>query len=122
MPDGLTIYGGWLEGRTFLGALDSRGVLRPYLQYGGGVMLYGEATVSGAAHWDSTMAFGWRTALGLEMRKGRIGLYLEGGIQVLGPPDVAQSIIDLGVAADIEKRAAQDMVTYPIRVGVIVGF
>ena len=122
MPDGLTIYGAWLEGRTFLGALDSRGVLRPYLQYGGGVMLYGEATVSSAPHWESTMALGWRTALGLELRKGRLGLYAEGGIQVLGPPDVAQYYIDQGVAADIEKRVAQDMVVYPIRVGAIVGF
>jgi len=122
MPDGLTIYGAWLEGRTLLGGLDSRGALRPYLQYGGGVMLYGEATVSGAAHWESTMALGWRTAMGLELRKGRVGLYAEGGIQVLGPPDVAQYWIDQGIAAEIEKRVAQDMVTYPIRVGVIIGF
>jgi hypothetical protein len=119
-PDDLTVLGGWLEGRTLFNALDAGRSLRPYIQYGGGVMRYGELAVGPTSHWDSTMALGWRTALGLELRMARLGLYVEGGIQVVGPPDVPQDY--QGFPAQIAERSAQDLVTYPIRFGAMIGF
>jgi hypothetical protein len=120
--DDLTILGGWLEGRTLLSALDAGQTLRPYIQYGGGVMRYSEMAVGPVSWWDSTMALGWRTALGLELRTGRLGLYVEGGIQVVGPPDVPDYYYSPPNAAEIALRSAQDLVTYPIRFGAMIGF
>ena len=120
LPDDLVIYGGWLEGRTLLQSLDARGRWRPYLQYGGGVMVYAAEAVNGIAHWDSTIAVGWRTALGLEFRLTRLGFYAEAGIQTLGPPNVAEGY--LGNQAETDRRTAQNLLTYPIRLGAMIGF
>jgi hypothetical protein len=118
-PDTMVLYGGWLEGRTLLSKLDASGRVRPYLQYGGGIMRYGEVVVNGT-HWDPTIALGWRTGLGLEFRGSRLGVYVEGGIQVVGAPDVVADLVsDSDEAA---MRTAQDLVTYPIRFGAMLGF
>ncbi len=124
-PGSLTVMGGWVEGRTLLSALDAAASLRPYLQYGGGVMRYSEVTVAGTtptAFWDATIALGWRTAVGLELRKGKLGLYVEGGIQVVGPPDVSTDAWVQANTARMVARTAQDLVTYPIRFGLMIGF
>ena len=117
-PDTMVLYGGWLEGRTLLSSLDASRRLRPYIQYGGGIMRYSEVVMNDT-HWDATIALGWRTGLGLEFRGSRLGVYVEGGIQVVGAPDVPEYYTNAG---EIAMRTAQDLVTYPIRFGAILGF
>lgn len=119
--DDMTLFGVWADGRTLLNPLDAARRLRPYLHYGAGVVTYPEVTITNGSGvcWDATLALGWHMGIGIEFRAGRLGAYVEGGIQAVGPPDVAETY---ALDADIDQRTAHTFLTYPIRVGVMVAF
>jgi hypothetical protein len=118
-PSALTVTGFWLDGRTVLDPLGTSSV-RPYLQYGGGLAKYTSVDFGTAAPmWDPgglEFALGWHIGAGLEIRSTRLGAYLEYGIQTIAPPKLAEGV-------DRNQYAAgQELVTLPLRLGLILSF
>jgi hypothetical protein len=119
MFDSMDLYGFWLGGRTVLDPLGPRSSVRPYLQYGGGLVGYPSVGRTDAAaatsNWVPSWVLGWRMAVGLEMRRGKVGAYLDAGLQSVGAPKVDS-------AASSVANQAQDLVTYPMRIGFMLSF
>lgn len=123
--DDMTLLGFWADGRTLLNPINVGRWARPYLHYGVGVVSYPEvALIGGGAsypNWDATLALGWHMGVGIELRTSNLGFYVEGGIQAVGPPNVSEETT--GIVSDFnDQRSAQDLVTYPLRIGVMVAF
>ena len=118
MYNNMDLYGLWLGGRTVLNPLGPRSSVRPYLQYGGGLVGYPSVDRTDGAenkNWIPSWVLGWRMAIGLEMRRGKAGAYLDAGLQSVGAPKVHS-------AADPVLNQAQDLVTYPMRIGFMLSF
>jgi hypothetical protein len=113
--DSMSLLGLWLDGRTVLNPLGAAKSVRPYIQYGGGLVLYPAVNRDAAANWDSTSALGFHLALGIEVRGQRFGLYAEGGVQTVAAPNLA-------AGAPIDESQAQDLLTYPVRLGLMMTF
>ncbi len=126
--DDMTLLGFWADGRTLLNPINVGRWARPYLHYGIGVVSYPEVQLLGAGgtpNWAESRALGWHMGIGIEFRTSNLGFYIQGGIQVVGPPDVSEDTTGIapGVVDNfIDQRSAQDMVTYPLRIGVMVAF
>ncbi len=54
-------------------------------------------------------------AVGLEVRRGKVGAYIDVGLESVGAPKVDS-------AADQVLNEAQDLVTYPMRIGFMLSF
>jgi len=124
--DDMTLLGVWADGRTLLNPINVGRWARPYLHYGVGVVSYPEVQLLGAGgtpNWVESRALGWHMSIGIEFRTSNLGFYVEGGIQAVGPPDVSENTTGVtDVDGFIDQRSAQHMVTYPLRIGVMVAF
>jgi len=114
--DDLTLLGGWIDGRTVLNPLGNTRTVRPYLQYGGGLVQYAnDVDRGGTANWAATMALAFHAGLGIEIRTRGLGFYVEAGVQNVSAPNLASG-------ANAVERQAQDLLAYPLRVGVMLAF
>lgn len=127
--DDMTVLGFWADGRTLLNPINVGRWARPYLHYGVGVVRYSQVLLTGGGasypNWDATLALGWHMGVGIELRTSNLGFYIEGGIQAVGPPDVSEDTTGIapGLVEDFyDQRSAQNLVTYPLRIGVMVAF
>lgn len=117
----MSVTTGWLDGKTVFNPLSKTGMVRPYLQYGGGLASMDGVTRTDTAVpttdscWAPTMALAFHMGIGLEMRFGSaMGIYLEAGIQNIRKPN-----LDTGATPD---KQAQDLLVYPLRLGVLFAF
>jgi hypothetical protein len=130
--DDMTLMGYWADFRTLLNPINAGRSARPYLHYGVGMVSYPEVLLTDSAggasypNWEESWALSWNFGIGLEFRFGNmLGLYVEAGVQAVGAPDVSgnHSIADPVVIEQYTyQRTAHDMVTYPIRIGLMVAF
>jgi hypothetical protein len=118
---GMSILGVWLDGKTVFNPIGKARKARAYLQYGGGMSQISQVDRTDSSgtgepnNWASTVALGFHMALGLEVRvMGNLGIYLEAGVQDIKKPNLEE-----GAAAE---RQAQDLLEYPLRLGVMVVF
>ena len=117
----VTLTGYWIDGRTVLDPLGAGSGWRPYLQYGGGFIQFPKVFRTNSAdtpspNWSKSLVLGWHMAGGLEWRRGKLGVYIDYGVQAVGAP------VTDGNATNKELHDAQDLVTYPVRIGVSLSF
>lgn len=114
--DDLRLVGGWIDGRTVFNPLGNTRVVRPYTQYGGGLVSYAnDVDRGGTANWSSTLALAFHISLGIEVRTRGLGFYADIGVQNISAPNLASG-------ASTVERQAQDLLMYPVRFGVMLRF
>lgn len=117
----MSLTGYWIDARTVLDALGADSGWRPYLQYGGGFIKHpgvgrSNLSIGTDLNWSEGWVLGWRMTGGLEWRSGKLGVYVSYGVQAVGAPAVAS------LAPDKNRREAQDLITYPARIGLSLSF
>ncbi len=117
----MTLIGGWLDVRTVLNAFGRSRIARPYLQFGGGIVMYPDTPrwdtpASGAlngANWAQSYKLGWHMAVGVEARWRRWGAFIDIGMQTIAPPDMHENAL-------VSLSEAQDLLTFPVRIGLMM--
>ena len=110
--DNASIISLWLDAKTMLAPVGASGAWKPYALCGAGIVMIPEVTYAGG--WvmnESSIELGLRGKIGIERRTGKLGLYVDVGIQMNTAPDAGPSVGD-----------AEPMVYTPIGAGVILNF
>jgi hypothetical protein len=116
----MTWYGFWVEAKTVLNAPRKEPSVapKPYIRYGAGVVLTPEvsvlnptgAVIAGGELYIQTACPGVRTGLGVELRRYRVGLFLDVGLQFTRAPDK-------NIASDPNVGKSETVFSLPIRAG-----
>jgi hypothetical protein len=112
-PGTLTLLGIWSDAKTMLNKAGSRVFLKPYVQYGIGLVSSSAVNIGGYPFYDAGFCFGLRASLGVDFKLLGIKFFLDGGAQVISPPN------DGG---DGGLGDAEPMFVMPIRLGLTMTF
>lgn len=111
--DDMTIMSFWLDAKTMLRPLGGSGVLKPYVLLGAGLAFIPEVEESAGVFYDTSIVPALRAKLGIELRGGKLGLFADIGVQMLGAPSVGPAITE---------GDGDAMFLTPLRAGAVVNF
>jgi hypothetical protein len=118
--DSMNLIGGWLDARTVFNSFGESEVMRPYLQYGFGIVAYpevlrtgGTPSIPGGTNWAASYKPAFHMSIGVEARMRRWGVFADVGVQTVAPPDTESSVYSV-------YCEAQDFLTYGVRAGLML--
>ncbi len=113
--DDMTVLSFWLDAKTMLTPVGATGTLKPYVLVGLGLARIFEVTAGGGSVvlFDSSFVSALRGKVGLELRSGNLGVFVDVGAQMTGAPSPGPTMT---------FSEGEPMIVMPIRVGVAVNF
>ena len=111
--DTAMVISGWIDAKTMLAPMGADGAWKPYVLCGAGIVRMPSVTFANdIAINEASIELGLRGKIGIERRTGRLGLYVDIGVQLNTAPNVT----------DPPSGDAEPLIYTPIGAGVLVNF